>query len=215
MNITPETNPVDIAEPEADGIADEKPPKKKKRVKSLKSILFNALFYILIIAMLLGAFLFATNSSANKSIFGYRVYSVLTGSMTPVYPTGSLVVVKLTDPEDIKVGDDITFYNPGSDQEIWTHRVTQIVTDYGNNGICFKTQGVANSSEDPFITLGGNVVGVVTFSIPYAGYVLKYMQDNILITIVIILLLLAFIRLIITLIKPAPVTPRYGKPEGK
>lgn len=188
---------------------------KPKRFKRFRTVLFNALFYILIIAMLLGAFFFASNSSANKSIFGYRIYSVLTGSMTPVYPTGSLVIVKLTDPENIKVGDDITFYNPGSEQEIWTHRVTQIVTGYGNNGICFRTQGVANSSEDPFVTLGGNVVGVVTFSIPYAGYVLNFMQDNMLVTIVIILLAFALIRLIIVLIKPAPVKPRYGKTEPK
>lgn len=186
--------------------------KKKKRKKgSMRKTIFNAVFYVLIVAMLLGAFVFATNSNANKSIFGYRMYSVMSGSMTPVYPTGSLVIVRITDPEDIKVGDDITFYNPGSSQEIWTHRVTQIITDYGNNGICFKTQGVANPNEDPFVTLGGNVVGVVSFSIPYAGYVLNYIQNNILISIVIILLALTLIKLIITLIKPAPVKPRYGR----
>lgn len=200
----------DTEKPEA---LEEKKTAKKKKAKSVKSVIFNALFYVLIIAMVLGAFLFATNSSANKSILGYRVYSVMTGSMTPVYPTGSLVFVKLTDPQDIRVGDDITFYNPSSEQEIWTHRVTQIVTDYGNNGICFKTQGVANSSEDPFITLGGNVVGVVKFSIPYAGYVLKFMQENMLLSIVIILLVFALIKLIVTLVKPAPVKPRYGKGE--
>ncbi|MCQ4022481.1 MULTISPECIES: signal peptidase I [unclassified Ruminococcus] len=189
---------------------------KKNRTRkkgSIKKIVSNAVFYILIIAMLLGAFAFATNGDSNKSIFGYRMYSVLSGSMTPVYPTGSLVVVKLTKPEDIKVGDDITFYNPGSEQEIWTHRVIDILDNYGNNGICFKTQGIANTKEDPFITLGGNVVGTVSFSVPYAGYVLEYIQNNILISIVIILLTLTLIKLIITLIKPTPVKPRYGKTE--
>lgn len=185
-----------------------------KKPRKLKTVIFNVVFYILIIAMLLGAFAFATNSSSDKSIFGYRMYAVLSGSMTPVYPKGSLVIVKLTDPADIEVGDDITFYNPSTEQEIWTHRVTQKITDYGSNGICFKTQGVANSEEDPFITLGGNVVGVVSFSIPYAGYVLEFIQNNILISIVIILLALTLVKLIITLIKPTPVKPRYGKDDN-
>lgn len=187
--------------------------KKKRKKGSAIKIISNSVFYILIIAMLLGSFAFATSGNTNKSIFGYRIYSVMSGSMTPVYPKGSLVVVKLTEPENIKVGDDITFYNPGSAQEIWTHRVTQVITDYGNNGICFKTQGVANPNEDPFVTLGGNVVGVVNFSVPYAGYALDYIQKNILISVVIILLSITLIKLIITLIKPDPVKPRYGKED--
>lgn len=188
--------------------------KKKTRPKgSIRKKLFNAVFYILILAMLIGAFVFSTNSDANKSVFGYRMYSVLSGSMTPVYPKGSLVIVRITDPKEIKVGDDITFYNPGSEQDIWTHRVIDVIDNYGNNGVCFKTQGVANSQEDPFITIGGNVVGVVVFSIPYAGYVLEFIQHNTLISIVIIILALTLIKLLITLIKPPPVKPRYGKAE--
>lgn len=188
--------------------------KKKTRPKgSIRKKLFNAVFYILILAMLIGAFVFSTNSDANKSVFGYRMYSVLSGSMTPVHPKGSLVIVRITDPKEIKVGDDITFYNPGSEQDIWTHRVIDVIDNYGNNGVCFKTQGVANSQEDPFITIGGNVVGVVVFSIPYAGYVLEFIQHNTMISIVIIILALTLIKLLITLIKPPPVKPRYGKAE--
>ena len=187
--------------------------KNKRKKGSIRKTVFNAVFYILIIVMLIGAFVFATNSDAKKSIFGYRMYSVMSGSMTPVHPTGSLVVVKITNPEEIKVGDDITFYNPGSDQEIWTHRVIDVIRNYNNNGVCFKTQGVANAAEDPFITLGGNVVGVVQFSIPYAGYALDFIQNNILISIVIIILAFTLIKLIATLIKPAPIKPRYGREE--
>lgn len=196
------------------GTQKDKTQKKKTRPKgSIRKKLFNAVFYILILAMLIGAFVFATNSDANKSVFGYRMYSVLSGSMTPVHPKGSLVIVRITDPKEIKAGDDITFYNPGSEQEIWTHRVIDVIDNYGNNGVCFKTQGVANSQEDPFVTIGGNVVGVVVFSIPYAGYVLEFIQHNTLISIVIIILALTLIKLLITLIKPPPVKPRYGKAE--
>lgn len=43
--------------------------KNKRKKGSIKKTVFNAVFYILIIAMLLGAFVFTTNSDAKKSVF--------------------------------------------------------------------------------------------------------------------------------------------------
>ena len=42
-------------------------------------------------------------------VIGFQTYSVLSGSMEPTYHTGSLIYVKKTDPQDIRVGDPITF----------------------------------------------------------------------------------------------------------
>ena len=42
-------------------------------------------------------------------LFGYQIYGILTDSMEPVYPVGSVVYVKPAEPEDIQVGDAITF----------------------------------------------------------------------------------------------------------
>ena len=36
-------------------------------------------------------------------LFGFQVYGVLTGSMTPAYPVGSLIYVRETSPEDLKL----------------------------------------------------------------------------------------------------------------
>ena len=48
-------------------------------------IAFTVFVYLLAAAILVGALLFASNTSPDKSIFGYRYYTVLTGSMEPTY----------------------------------------------------------------------------------------------------------------------------------
>lgn len=42
-------------------------------------------------------------------LFGYAPYAVLSGSMEPEYPVGSLIYVTATDPKTIQPGDDVTF----------------------------------------------------------------------------------------------------------
>ena len=62
------------------------------------SIVGNVMFVVLIIGILGGAFLFANNKSSDKSVFGFRFYNVLTPSMTPEIPVGSMVFVKMMEP---------------------------------------------------------------------------------------------------------------------
>lgn len=42
--------------------------------------------------------------------FGYTPFSVLSGSMEPEFPVGSMVFVHQIEPADIAVGDNATFY---------------------------------------------------------------------------------------------------------
>lgn len=53
--------------------------------------------------------------------FGYTPYTVLSGSMEPELPVGSMVFVHQVDPTDIAVGDNATFYR--SDGAVVTHQV--------------------------------------------------------------------------------------------
>ena len=43
-------------------------------------------------------------------LFGYHIYSVISGSMEPAIPTGSLVYIKEMEPEEMQTGDVIAFY---------------------------------------------------------------------------------------------------------
>ena len=141
------------------------------------NVLSTVLIFLLSAGILIGAVLFAFNTSPTKSIFGYRYYTVLTPSMSPSYNVGDVVFVHIEGPDNINVGDVITF-NPSNDSEAYlTHRVSEKIKDYQNTGItCFKTKGDANNSEDGFLIDQNRVVGKVVFGIPGLGYVIRFVQ---------------------------------------
>lgn len=140
-------------------------------------IAFTVFVYLLAAAILIGALLFASSTSPDKSLFGYRYYTVLTGSMEPTYSVGDMIFVKLADADNINVGDVITF-NPSQDSDAYlTHRVKEKLENFEGTGVtCFRTQGDANNSEDSFLIDSSRVVGVVQFGLPAVGYVVRFIQ---------------------------------------
>ncbi|MBO5561533.1 MAG: signal peptidase I [Firmicutes bacterium] len=157
----------------------------------------DILFYALIVCIIVGAVMFASSRTPDKSIFGYRYYDVLTGSMEPAYSVGDLIFVKITDAKDINVGDPITFNPGGTDDSYLTHRVVEKLENYEGTGVtCFKTKGDANDSDDPFIIDEGRVIGVVKTRIPKLGYVILFVQTYYAGVIIFIVLFVIFFNLI-------------------
>ncbi len=115
-------------------------------------IIRSIFIYVLAAAIIIAALLFASSTTPDKSLFGYRYYTVLTPSMEPTYHVGDMVFVKIEKADVINVGDVITF-NPSSDGDAYlTHRVTEKLPDYQGSGVtCFRTKGDANDSEDSFL----------------------------------------------------------------
>ncbi|MBR3961066.1 MAG: signal peptidase I [Clostridia bacterium] len=105
-------------------------------------------------------------------IIGCRVFTVISGSMEPTYSVGDLIYVKSEKPQNIKVGDPITFVL-NEDLVVATHRVVRIDAENQH----FYTKGDANEIEDSSPVHFNNVVGVPVFSIPYLGYVSDYIQN--------------------------------------
>lgn len=103
-------------------------------------------------------------------LFGIRVYSVISGSMEPEYPVGSLIYVKSVEPESIEVGEVITYVL--SNETPSTHRVVRI--DKENSR--FYTKGDANNTEDGAPVHFNNLIGKPIFKIPYLGYFAYYIQ---------------------------------------
>lgn len=140
-------------------------------------IAFTVFVYLLAAAILFGALLFSFSTSPDKALFGYRYYTVLTGSMSPTYKVGDMIFVKLSDASELNVGDVITF-NPsqGSDAYL-THRITEKLENYEGTGVtCFRTKGDANDVGDSFLIDASRVIGKVTFGIPGLGYVVRFVQ---------------------------------------
>ncbi len=104
---------------------------------------------------------------------GFHMYNVLSGSMEPAIPVGSLLYVRSGDPEQVEDEDIIAFYGSLEDSGIITHRVVK------NNVVSgtFTTKGDANNKEDPMPVSYDNYIGRVTLSVPYVGHVLTIMTS--------------------------------------
>lgn len=104
---------------------------------------------------------------------GLTPYVVVSGSMEPALPTGSIAVVKSVDPDEISAGDVITYVppesiaRPGGARTI-THRVRSVVPGAAGRRR-FVTQGDANTQPDPWYVNARQVVGKVVLTLPYAG----------------------------------------------
>lgn len=98
-------------------------------------------------------------------VFGYHIYSVVSGSMEPEIPVGSLLYIKETKPEGMAAGEVIAFYGMGDAGAIITHRVVENRVVMGE----LITKGDANEKEDVRPVPYANVIGTVVQAIPGAG----------------------------------------------
>ena len=124
---------------------------------TLKKIFFTILILYVV-------FICVQRLSVNNTVFGFRLFTVATGSMKGVYNVNDVIAVKDFDNKKLKVGDDIAFVGNrgGLENKLVTHRIIKIEEE--SNGRIFTTKGVKNSVEDPSITesqILGKVVGVV------------------------------------------------------
>lgn len=101
---------------------------------------------------------------------GATPYAVLTGSMQPGLPPGSLVVVRPVDPSDVAVGSVITFQRESGSPVVVTHRVVAQGYD-GRGQVVLRTQGDANNAPDSGWVLPIQLKGEKWYSVPYLGYV--------------------------------------------
>lgn len=97
-------------------------------------------------------------------LLGYTELAVLTGSMQPTLPVGSLIYIKEADPAQLQVGDVITYQLEGD--TMVTHRVVENVPEENY----LITQGDANEDPDGEITYD-RIVGKMAFHVPYLGYI--------------------------------------------
>lgn len=95
--------------------------------------------------------------------------TVLTGSMTPQIPVGSVVIVQPVDPGTLRVGDVVTFQkSPGKDDYV-THRIQSI--DSTTSPVSLTTKGDANRGADLDPVPVTSVRGKVLFHVPFLGSV--------------------------------------------
>jgi signal peptidase len=119
---------------------------------------------VLVIAVVLPFTLFAVGTW----LAGYRLQPVLSGSMAPTYPVGSLLVVSPIDASQVEPGMAVTFDDPADNGRIVTHRV---ISRAPGDTLAFVTRGDANATDDPFPVPARSVHGRVLWSVPGLGTV--------------------------------------------
>ena len=100
-------------------------------------------------------------------IMGGQIYTVISGSMEPEIPVGSLVYVEGIAPEDVKENDVIAFYGGRDANAIITHRVVENRIIMGE----FITKGDANQTNDMNPVQYENLLGRVEWSVPEVGVI--------------------------------------------
>lgn len=132
-------------------------------------------FLFVIIAYL--AFILVQKIGDNKSIGGYRVFTILTGSMKGVYDINDVVLVKEVDKKTLKVGDDIAYLGEKDSYKgkIVTHRIINI--ENKNNQMIIHTKGVSNILEDPVIT-NNKIYGKVESKLKFISLINKTIKNK-------------------------------------
>lgn len=140
----------------AEEIAVKKPKSKTKKIISwIVYGFFGALFAAVLIFQIIG--LSTKKSNYGVPRFGkYQLNLVLTDSMEPEYPVGTLLIVKKVDASTLKVGDDVTFYyapwsstfdNPIVTHRIYTIKLTSPEKAEGEGQYTITTHGINTASK--------------------------------------------------------------------
>ena len=130
---------------------------KKSPVAAICSLLGTVILIIVILACL---------PFTIPKVLGGQIYTVVSGSMEPEIPVGSLVYVTNAKPEKIEVGDVIAFYGARDAGTIITHRVLENHIEDEE----FITKGDANETQDMNHTRYDHLVGKVAWHLPKAGF---------------------------------------------
>ena len=133
----------------------------KKLLYFLPKLLYNMLNFLCI--ALIAIIVMQRFSDSNKSLGGYKIFEVVSGSMVPKYDIGEVVICKETPVEDIKIGNAIVYRGKLGELngKIVMHEVIAINQDE-NNELKFYAKGLYNSKGDPEIS-ETQILGVVKF----------------------------------------------------
>ena len=150
---------------------------KNNKFFKIGSIVFKVIIFIVMIGFILSVCL--QRFSNNKlSIFNYRMFTVISGSMEPKYKIGDVLLAKEVEPEKIKVGDTISYLGNVNifKDKVVTHQVVGI--DKIDGKYYFHTKGLANLVEDPLVS-ADQLYGKVIYKSVIISLIYKIVSTNV------------------------------------
>lgn len=122
------------------------------------------------VAALLLVVLLAAVAIVVPRLTGAVPLTVLTSSMEPSLPPGTLIVVQPVDPDDLVIGDVVTYQIRSGEPAVITHRIISI-TSATATGRTFELQGDNNADPDPDPVVDEQIQGRLWYAVPFIGFV--------------------------------------------
>lgn len=149
-------------------------------MKILKNI-FVWLFVALAVFMMIFTIVsVSTFDRADRSLFGYKAFIVLSDSMSKTdFSAGDLVLVKEVDPSTLQEGDIIAYtsQNTSNYGETVTHKIRKLTTD-ANGEPGFITYGTTTDTDDETVVTYPYVLGKYSCHIPKVGTFFQFLKST-------------------------------------
>lgn len=146
---------------------------KTESKDSTSGLLGKALSFVALVLAVLAAVVLIIVPMAT----GSQTYSVLTNSMRPHLPPGTLLISRPAAFADLEVGDVITYQLESGRADVITHRIVSTSADQEGNTQLI-TRGDNNSLADEAPVREVQVRGKLFYAVPYAGFLANWLGNQ-------------------------------------
>ena len=151
-----------------------------KALKIIRSIFVWLMVALAVFMMIFTIISVSTFDRADRNLFGYKAFIVLSDSMSKTdFNAGDLVLVKEVDPSTLKEGDIIAYtsQNTSNYGETVTHKIRKLTTD-ANGEPGFVTYGTTTDTDDETIVTYPYVLGKYSSHIPKVGAFFQFLKST-------------------------------------
>ena len=151
-----------------------------KVLKIIRSIFVWLMVALAVFMMIFTIVSVSTFDRADRNLFGYKAFIVLSDSMSKTdFSAGDLVLVKEVDPSTLKEGDIIAYtsQNTSNYGETVTHKIRKRTTD-ANGEPGFVTYGTTTDTDDETIVTYPYVLGKYQGRIPKVGTFFQFLKST-------------------------------------
>ena len=151
-----------------------------KALKIIRSIFVWMMVALAVFMMIFTVISVSTFDRADRNLFGYKAFIVLSDSMSKTdFNAGDLVLVKEVDPSTLKEGDIIAYtsQNTSNYGETVTHKIRKLTTD-ANGEPGFVTYGTTTDTDDETVVTYPYVLGKYSSHIPKVGAFFQFLKST-------------------------------------
>lgn len=152
----------------------------KKAFNIAKTIFVWLMVALAVFMMIFTIVSVTTFDRADRNLFGYKTFIVLSDSMSKTdFNAGDIVFVKGVDASTLKEGDIISYASQNSHNfgETVTHKIRRLTSDAeGNPG--FVTYGTTTDTDDETVVTYPYVLGKYTGHLPKVGAFFQFLKTT-------------------------------------